>query len=107
MNPSEELNLLMVQKIMNWERFDYDEIEFRPSEDLNDAFLVVEKLGHLRFCLIKESDKYERKYKAYFCESDVCWPVSYSSKSAAHAICLAALKTLDPAPKFSLDEKES
>lgn len=64
------------------------------STDIVYAMEVVEKIGY-RFALIKERDgTTERPYKAFFSIGDEGFPVAYAD-TAAHAICLAAIKTLD------------
>jgi len=65
------------------------------STSIEDAWAVVEKVGK-RFCLItQEGPLRPNKTKAWFLKDiDLGYPVSYG-ETAAHAICLAALRTLE------------
>lgn len=64
------------------------------SQEIFEAMKIVEHVPY-RFALIKERDgSNERRYKAFFSIDEIGFPVAYA-ETAAHAICLAALKTLD------------
>jgi hypothetical protein len=70
------------------------------SEDMAAAWELVEAIGH-RLCLIKERTPttYTRPYKAWFSSATgVSTPVSYGV-TAAHALCLAALRAQQRLPK--------
>jgi hypothetical protein len=63
------------------------------STSIEAAWQVVEKVGK-RFCLIAQESE-NLKAKAWFLKDiDLGYPVSYG-ETAAHAICLAALRTLE------------
>lgn len=95
MNPIRELDKLISEKIMGndiaspFTRY--------YSRNIEASWEVVEKIG-ARFSLIKENDKStERPYKAWF----EGYAVSYG-ETLPEAICLAALKTLEPKPKHEV-----
>lgn len=115
MKPSRDLDALIAEKVMGWTNEYlpdiygiYRSVWYSPnrddcfkkyvgpkwSTDIHAAWRIVEKLDK-RFCLIKEDpNSNERPYKAWFQkDAEEGYSVSYG-ESAAHVICLAALKAI-------------
>ena len=112
MNPGRELDALIAEKVMGREnvRFGpannvsvmmaYDDYVYGPnsfpvphySTSIANAWAVVEKVGK-RFCLITQES--HTLTKAWFQkDQNEGYPVSYG-ETPAHAICVAALRTLE------------
>lgn len=112
-----EIDRLIAEKIMGWnirevsdgvkwiqaegyELYFSDDIyrEWMPSEDMSDAWLVVEKLRERKIFTIYDAwdEKDEKIFCANFQYNDTYHVVDYSAyaDTAPMAICLAALKVV-------------
>lgn len=143
MKPGRKLDTLVAEKVMGWKIIDRVKMgwgrgpvvwdtgqdpedehssptyqDFRPSERITDAWLVVEKLGIENYPFILTQDRYSGVYSggkwlASFnifmrdyddgplsddIQASMYWGNSHrisAGETAAHAICLAALKAVD------------
>ncbi|WP_049680939.1 BC1872 family protein [Peribacillus loiseleuriae] len=98
-----EIDRLIAEKVMGWTSDGYlyhDMItgdmcsinEFRPSEDLEDAWLIVEKISYGNTELIFDLELRYKGFWAYFTDGKSDDYSSEQEKTAPLAICVAALK---------------
>ncbi|WP_163583300.1 BC1872 family protein [Gracilibacillus saliphilus] len=103
-----EIDGLVAEKVMGWgtQKFknigiiqaytEDDEIsipdDFCPTENIEDAWKVVDKMKDDRFTIVFTNGKY--KNLVIFWENDLTLAASIYHESITTAICLAALKAL-------------
>lgn len=81
--------------------------DFSPTELIQNAFMVVEKMNYLQFTLRRENCSGVRYDASFYNKLDTKDRVHANADTAPMAICLAALETLKDKKEVKRDGKET